>query len=451
MPAPCFDVRVAGVQARRDPRRARVLRIAGSPMPFLAPLLETLRLVVEGRAGFLARFILACGAYTVLALAVRGRSHAVRATTLAVGSVALLCVLTTPLVTLALVLNLVALWVVVERLPAGRPRTALAIALVALQEIAPIWWLPLLPDYAGRVREFTAFATNLTFLRAWGYTYDRLRRPEPVPPSLLEYSLFTFFLPAFVNGPIVSLDEFRRRWRDGFATAGSRKTIGIALGRIAWGVVLTVVTMYWVCVQGTAHYEAAVRGGTLHAWFHAVRVYFCWYLSFSAWTEIAIGFGLLAGVRLPENFEAPHFAYGSADFFRRWNMTLVGWLRSYVYLPLGGALLRGRDGRRYWEWRNTAAVFVVMILYHLVGGLKLLGPGYLPHLSYVPWTLWGVTDAAAVLATRHMKPPRTWTPARVAVVAATFLFACLGHMTVMFPPGMPVHDLWIIYGHLVGR
>ena len=51
---------------------------------------------------------------------------------------------------------------------------------------------------------------------------------------------------------------------------------------------------------------------------------------------MAIGLGKMFGFSFPENFNYPYCADSITDFWRRWHMTLSGWFRDYVYIPLGG-------------------------------------------------------------------------------------------------------------------
>src|SRR4051794_20991182 len=58
------------------------------------------------------------------------------------------------------------------------------------------------------------------------------------------------------------------------------------------------------------------------------------YMDFAALTDIAVGMALLLGVRSPENFDRPFAAPSISDFWRRWHMSLTGWLRDYVFVPV---------------------------------------------------------------------------------------------------------------------
>ncbi len=58
------------------------------------------------------------------------------------------------------------------------------------------------------------------------------------------------------------------------------------------------------------------------------------YYDFSAYSEMAIGLGLMAGLHYPENFNYPYIAKTANEYWRRWHMTLGQWFRDYLYYPL---------------------------------------------------------------------------------------------------------------------
>lgn len=60
------------------------------------------------------------------------------------------------------------------------------------------------------------------------------------------------------------------------------------------------------------------------------------YLDFSAYSDMAIGMGLMVGFHYMENFNYPYVADSVTDFWRRWHISLSSFFRDYVYIPLGG-------------------------------------------------------------------------------------------------------------------
>ncbi len=83
------------------------------------------------------------------------------------------------------------------------------------------------------------------------------------------------------------------------------------------------------------------------------------YCDFSGYSDVAIGSARLLGYKLPENFDRPYIATTVAGFWRRWHITLSGWLRYYVFFPLGGS--RGSVWRAH---RNTFITLILIGLWH---------------------------------------------------------------------------------------
>ena len=60
------------------------------------------------------------------------------------------------------------------------------------------------------------------------------------------------------------------------------------------------------------------------------------YLDFSAYSDMAIGMGLMVGFHYRENFNNPYISTSVSEFWRRWHISLGSFFRDYVYIPLGG-------------------------------------------------------------------------------------------------------------------
>ncbi len=98
------------------------------------------------------------------------------------------------------------------------------------------------------------------------------------------------------------------------------------------------------------------------------------YLDFSAYSDMAIGMGLMVGFHYRENFNYPYIADSVTDFWRRWHISLSTFFRDYVYIPLGGN--RCSKGRQIFNlfavwaltglWHGASWNFVLWGLYYLV-------------------------------------------------------------------------------------
>ncbi|MBC8125664.1 MAG: MBOAT family protein, partial [Gloeobacteraceae cyanobacterium ES-bin-144] len=104
------------------------------------------------------------------------------------------------------------------------------------------------------------------------------------------------------------------------------------------------------------------------------------FADFAGYSLIAIGLASMFGYRFPTNFNFPYLSTSITEFWKRWHMSLSGWLRDYLYIPLGGN--RKGPGRTY------VNLFLVMFL----GGLW--------HGAEWKFALWGSLHGLALAAER---------------------------------------------------
>jgi alginate O-acetyltransferase complex protein AlgI len=144
---------------------------------------------------------------------------------------------------------------------------------------------------------------------------------------------------------------------------------------------------------------------TAGAWLAALGYAFQLYYDFSGYSDMAIGLGLMFGLRIPQNFNAPYRALGISDFWRRWHMSLSRWLRDYLYIPLGG----NQKG----ETRTYVNLLVTMVL----GGLW--------HGANWTFVVWGAYHGLLLGAGRLLRPVLEPVPAAIKR-GATFLLVTFG-------------------------
>ncbi len=87
------------------------------------------------------------------------------------------------------------------------------------------------------------------------------------------------------------------------------------------------------------------------------------YLEFSAYSDIAIGTGLMFGFRYKENFSYPYTASSLTGFCKSWNIYLGEFFKNYIYIPIGGS----RNGKI----RLTISIFAACMLTALWYGASL--------------------------------------------------------------------------------
>ncbi len=172
---------------------------------------------------------------------------------------------------------------------------------------------------------------------AISYLVDVWKKKRPPERSILKFGLYIAFFPQLLAGPIMRYEEFGTQL-DALPPRLNLEDLHFGFQRLVLG--LGKKTLLADPLSLIADPVFAVSPSMLSvqsAWMalaaYALQIYF----DFSAYSDIAIGLGRLFGFRLPENFRTPYAALSVTDFWRRWHMSLLSWLREYVYIPLGGS------------------------------------------------------------------------------------------------------------------
>ena len=140
-----------------------------------------------------------------------------------------------------------------------------------------------------------------------------------------------------IAGPIVRYrdveqDIIRRRTTLREGSAGvTRFAVGLAKKAVLANGCAVVADQLLV---GNAQALAAVpaMGILLGVFAYSLQIY----LDFSAYSDMAIGMGLMCGFHYKENFNYPYMSGSISEFWRRWHISLGSFFRDYVYIPLGG-------------------------------------------------------------------------------------------------------------------
>lgn len=221
-------------------------------------------------------------------------------------------------------------------------------------------------------------------------------------PLLVDHALYVSFFPQLIAGPIVHHAPFHAQLRQPWAERATVSSGATGLALVGVGLFKkTVVADSLAPVVDRLFRDGAPDA--LTAWSAALGYSLQLFHDFSGYADIAVGIGLLFGLRLPPNFDAPYRATSLRDFWRRWHMTLGAFLRDHVYVPLGGR--RAGLGR---EWLALAATFLLGGLWHgaawtfvlwgaLHGGLMVVGAGLRRWGLVLPRPLgWALTLLAVV-------------------------------------------------------
>ncbi|MDB5519538.1 MAG: putative polybetaDmannuronate Oacetylase, partial [Tardiphaga sp.] len=187
-----------------------------------------------------------------------------------------------------------------------------------------------------------------------------LRRGKAPPYPLGRYALYISFFPQAIAGPLARwsqvIDQFGRE----VYAPGWQRQFCVGLVFIGIGLIEKIMLGDRIGRMLDPIYAQAELGPVPagQSWL-AVGFGFQILFDFAGYSDIAIGVGLLFGVRLPFNFDAPYRSVNIQDFWQRWHMTLMLFLRDYVFHPLAHARI---VHRRFRLLQYFGAMLITMAL-----------------------------------------------------------------------------------------
>jgi D-alanyl-lipoteichoic acid acyltransferase DltB (MBOAT superfamily) len=223
-----------------------------------------------------------------------------------------------------------------------------------------------------------------------------------------DYLLMVTFFPHLIAGPIVNHRILMRQFSNPEAISITAQTFALGIGLFVFGLSKKVLLADNMAPHANLVFDGVARGTSptfADAWIGALAYTLQLYFDFSGYSDMALGLGLLFGIRLPLNFNSPYKAVSIVDFWRRWHMTLSAFLRDYLYIPLGGS--RRGPLRRYTNliatmllgglWHGAGWTFVVWGAFHGAGlaichGWNRLTGGHIFKLVWLDtWVARGLT------------------------------------------------------------
>jgi len=187
------------------------------------------------------------------------------------------------------------------------------------------------------------------------YVIDVYRNDVEVEKNIINFGAYVVMFPQLIAGPIVRFSTIQQEMRE--RTIAVDK-IAKGIGRFVMGLSKKVLIAD-LLGEFVAVMDAVPKTSAFFLWMVALAYAMQIYFDFSGYSDMAIGLGLMMGFHFPENFDYPYVSKSITEFWRRWHMTLGGWFRDYVYIPLGG----NRVSLLKWM-RNVFVVWFLSGLWH---------------------------------------------------------------------------------------
>lgn len=257
------------------------------------------------------------------------------------------------------------------------------------------------------------------------YAIDVYRKEVPAQKNFFWLLLYSSLFHQCIAGPIVRYKDVQREITDRKPlpqeiTAGiMRFTTGLAKKALLANNCGTLADTLLVAdtliattpdVALTELSSRSVAGLWLGVLFYMLQIY----LDFSAYSDMAIGMGMMMGFHFKENFQYPYTAKSVTDFWRKWHISLGSFFRDYVYIPLGGNrkgkirtyfnilvvwLLTGLWHGASWNFVLWGLFFCIFLIIEKIGLLKILNkiPATFSHIYlllvvYFGWILFRFSD-----------------------------------------------------------
>ncbi len=189
--------------------------------------------------------------------------------------------------------------------------------------------------------------------QSMSYAIDVYRGDAKAIRSILDYMCYVAMFPQLVAGPIIRFqdvaDQFLVRTHTVEKFARGVSFFALGLGK--------KIMLANPCGKVADTVFDAGAASTLDAWYGVAAYAFQIYFDFSAYSDMAIGLGLMLGWVFAKNFDSPYVSQSITEFWRRWHLSLSTWLRDNLYIPLGG--------NRRGEVRTYFNLLITMVL----GGL----------------------------------------------------------------------------------
>lgn len=242
------------------------------------------------------------------------------------------------------------------------------------------------------------------------FQIDILRQTIVLEPSLIQTATYFAMFPQISQGPLMRYEDAElfnekhpslERIEDGlkYFIIGMAMKVLLA-DRI--GILWNDLGMYG--------YQSI---STPLAWLGAVAYSLELYFDFWGYSLMSSGIMLALGFEFVTNFKHPYASTTISEFYQRWHVTLGGFFRDYVYIPMGGSrvdrsrlvlnlmavwLLTGiwhGNGLNFVLWGIVLGILIVLekcFYGQLLKKCKVLGHIYVIILIPLSWVIFAISD-----------------------------------------------------------
>lgn len=236
-------------------------------------------------------------------------------------------------------------------------------------------------------------------LQAISYVVDVHWGKHEAEKSYLNFLMFISFFPQLVQGPITRYQLAKESF---FAEKDADiQEIQQGMLRILWGFFKKMVIADRLAIPIRAITGSPESYGGAFVILLILLYAFQLYADFSGGIDITIGIGRMLGFTLAENFNRPYFSKTTAEYWRRWHMSMGSWFRDYVFYPLFtsasmrslGKTVKNRFGTGA---SNRICLYLSTIILWTTTGLW--------HGTGLNFIAWGLCNGIIILVSQELTP-----------------------------------------------
>ena len=235
--------------------------------------------------------------------------------------------------------------------------------------------------------------------------------------NFVDFAVYIAFFPTILSGPIDRPNTLLEQLSRGRVFDYDLALIG--LKRIFWGMFMKMCVADRLAIYGDAIFNNADQHNGTSLAFATLLYPIQLYADFAGYSEMAIGVGALLGLKITENFKRPFFSQNIAEYWRKWHISLTGWLTDYVFMPLNIYF------RNIEKWGSIFAIIITFVLIGFWHGAdwKFALFGLYHGLLYIPLMLSG-----AFFKKNKMKKTKSGLPTFnvITKMFGTFLLVAFG-------------------------
>lgn len=266
--------------------------------------------------------------------------------------------------------------------------------------------------YTGVVESLPLGISFYTF-QVLSYAVDVYKGKIDRETNFIDFGAYVSMFPQLIAGPIVKYDEVVSKMKDTeYRCSLDKFQVGLRIFILGLSGKVLLANRFgqiWDNMAERGYYALP----TAVAWFGIIAYTLQIYFDFCGYSMMAIGLGKMLGFDFPRNFDSPYAAKSVTDFWRKWHMTLTGWFREYIYIPMGGNKL-GLARTLFnmlivWAitgiWHGVSVNFLLWGLYYFVflaieriglhkilSRVRILGHIYTLFVVICGWVLFAITD-----------------------------------------------------------